>query len=156
MIKIEIPGRAVLEIEHVLLDFNGTIAVDGKLIYRVKEKINYYSDEISFHVITADTFGSVEQELQGVRCSLAIIPKDNQAEAKQQLLHKLGAGQTLAVGNGVNDELMIQDAILGVAVLQEEGLATRTLLVSDIVVKNILDIFGFLEKPDRLVACLRC
>ena len=29
MIKIEIPGRETIEIEHVVLDYNGTIALDG-------------------------------------------------------------------------------------------------------------------------------
>lgn len=156
MVKVEIPGRTVLTLCHILLDFNGTVAVDGKLISGVKEKINCCSTDITFHVITADTFGSVERELQGVQCSLVIIPQENQAEAKQQFLYKLGAGDTLAVGNGINDELMVRDAALGIAVLQEEGVATRTLLASDLVIKNILDLFGYIENPGRLVACLRC
>ena len=39
MIRIEIPGRDELCIEHVLLDYNGTIAADGTLIPGVGELI---------------------------------------------------------------------------------------------------------------------
>jgi soluble P-type ATPase len=73
MIQIQIPGSQDLEIEHVLFDFNGTIAVDGHLIEGVKEKINHYSDRLAFHVITADTFGSVQKQLENVNCTLHII-----------------------------------------------------------------------------------
>ena len=33
MIVIEIPGREPLKINHVVLDYNGTAAVDGMLLY---------------------------------------------------------------------------------------------------------------------------
>ena len=32
MIIIEIPGREPLRIDHVVLDYNGTVAVDGLLL----------------------------------------------------------------------------------------------------------------------------
>lgn len=32
MIRIDVPGREIIEIEHVVLDYNGTIALDGQLI----------------------------------------------------------------------------------------------------------------------------
>ena len=38
MIKIEIPGRETIEIEHVVLDYNGTIALDGRLIAGAAER----------------------------------------------------------------------------------------------------------------------
>lgn len=46
-------------------------------------------------------------------------------------------------------------AIDGVAVLQEEGLATAALFAADLVVKDILDVFALLETPDRIMASLR-
>lgn len=39
MITIEIPGRKPLHIAHVVLDYNGTIAVDGILLEGVGERI---------------------------------------------------------------------------------------------------------------------
>ena len=155
MIQIQIPGSHALRIDHVLLDFNGTIALDGRLIAGVKEKINQHSDRLAFHVITADTFGSVQTELENVRCTLHIIPEGNQAAAKLAYLHELLPHRTIGVGNGANDEQMLRDAILGVAVLGQEGLATRTLAASDLLVSNILDLFAYFERPNRLVASLR-
>ena len=37
MIQIEIPGRDLITIEHLVLDYNGTIAEDGHLIPGVAE-----------------------------------------------------------------------------------------------------------------------
>ena len=62
---------------------------------------------------------------------------------------------TIGVGSGANDEQMLREAILGVAVLGQEGLATRTLAASDLLVSNILDLFAYFEKSNRLVASLR-
>jgi soluble P-type ATPase len=59
------------------------------------------------------------------------------------------------VGNGANDEQMLKHAILGVAVLGTEGLATRTLIASDLLVSSVLDLFAYFERPNRLVASLR-
>jgi len=59
------------------------------------------------------------------------------------------------VGNGANDRLMLKEAAIGIAVLQEEGLAVTSLLAADLLVKNVLDVFGFFRTPDRLRASLR-
>ena len=32
MIQIEIPGRETLELKHLVCDYNGTLALDGKLL----------------------------------------------------------------------------------------------------------------------------
>jgi soluble P-type ATPase len=59
------------------------------------------------------------------------------------------------VGNGANDQLMLQHAAIGIAVLQEEGLATAALSAADLVVKDILDVFALLKTPERIMATLR-
>ena len=37
--RIEIPGYKVLTLDYLVLDYNGTIATDGKIPEDVKEKI---------------------------------------------------------------------------------------------------------------------
>ncbi|MFK5952154.1 MAG: ATPase P [Desulfobacterium sp.] len=155
MVTIKIPGAFTLNIKHVLLDFNGTIAVDGRLVQGVGHKINDLAQNLDFHVITADTFGSVKKEIKGLKCSLKVIPEQDQVQAKRDYLETLGKDKTIAAGNGANDESMLREAVLGIAVLGQEGLASKTLAASDIMVMNILDLFGYLEHPGRLVACLR-
>ncbi|PPK63050.1 soluble P-type ATPase [Malaciobacter marinus] len=153
--KVNIPGKQEIEIENIVFDYNGTIAIDGKLIDGVKENINKLSNDFNFFVITADTYGSVEQELKSVNCKIIKIEKSSQDISKEKFIKELGSNTALCVGNGRNDKLMLKEAILGIAILQDEGICTQTLLNSDILVKSILDVFGFLNDKNRLIATLR-
>jgi soluble P-type ATPase len=139
----------------MVFDYNGTIATDGILIPGVKEAIQALSGRAACHVITADTFGFVTDQMADIDCEIVIIPPGNQARCKQDFVAGLGAQNTLCAGNGANDELMLKDAALGIAVLQEEGLATAALFAADLVVKHILDVFALLDTPERLMATLR-
>jgi len=65
MQKIEIPNYKTVTLEHLILDYNGTIAKDGKVKSEVKELLPQLCKRYKVHVITADTFGSVKAELQG-------------------------------------------------------------------------------------------
>ena len=152
---IEIPGRKPIEVKHVLLDYNGTLAVDGRLIDGVNKTINELAGDIHFHVITADTYGSVEKELAHINCKVVTIPKERQDESKRDYLRKLGKEQTLCVGNGKNDTLMLKESVLGIAVIQEEGLCVDALVAADIACKSILDVFAYFKKPNRIKATLR-
>ncbi|MCK5835734.1 MAG: ATPase P [Desulfobacula sp.] len=155
MIYINIPGFGKINIKHVVFDYNGTIALDGKLIKGVKEGIKKYSRQVKFHVITADTFGFVEKELQDIDAILTIIPRENQAQRKRDYVRNLGSDQTLCAGNGSNDRMMLKEAGIGIAICGQEGLATSSLGAADLLVTDILDIFGFFQTPERLIACLR-
>lgn len=153
--KIEIPGREEFELKNVVFDYNGTIAIDGKLIDGVSKEINNLSSKLNFYVITADTYGTVQKELENTNCEVITIKKENQDICKLDFLNSLGASSTLTVGNGRNDKLMLKEAILGIAIVQNEGLCTETLMNSDILVTSIFDVFGFLKDTNRLIATLR-
>ncbi len=150
-----IPGAGEMTIQNILFDYNGTRAIDGDLLPGVREKINAHAADFDFHVITADTFGTVEKALKGAACRVVTIPEKDQARAKADYLETLGAGVTIACGNGANDEFMLKNAALGIAVLLDEGLNTRALIASDLLIKDIMDLFSYLENPGRLIACLR-
>lgn len=153
--KVNIPGREELEIQNIVFDYNGTIAIDGKLIEGIKKSINEFSNSFNFYVITADTYGSVEKELEDTKCEVIKISKSSQDISKLEFIKSLGSSRTLSVGNGRNDKLMLKESILGIAILQDEGLCTETLLNSDILVKSIFDVFSFLKDENRLIATLR-
>lgn len=156
MITIEIPGVKTLQIYHLVLDFNGTIARDGILIDGVREKLNDLSDRLQIHVITADTVGTVQQELTGIPCHCAILPPEGQEDkGKLRYIEKLGIKTTACIGNGRNDCLMLKGAILGIAVIQDEGAARETIMAADIVTHHILDALNLFSHPLRLVATLR-
>jgi len=156
MIKIDIPGNKILQLEHLVLDYNGTIAFDGDLIDGVKECLAELSQMLTIHVITADTFGSVKKTLEDIHCKLAVIPLDHQDVAKLEYVKNLGREKTVSMGNGVNDRLMLKASALGVAVIQGEGAAFETLASADVVCKDILSALSLLIHPLRLTATLRC
>ena len=60
MIIVEIPGRKSIEVHHLVLDFNGTLAIDGKLIDGTKPLLELLSNQLTIHVVTAVTFGTAE------------------------------------------------------------------------------------------------
>ncbi len=150
-----IPGNKDIEIKNVVLDYNGTIAIDGNLINGVASLINELSDKINFHVLTADTYGSVKKELKDVNCKIAVIAEDNQDNCKLNYVLELGKDETLCVGNGRNDRLMMKECILSIALIQDEGVCVESLLSADIACKSILDVFEFFKTPNRLKATLR-
>lgn len=156
MIEIKIPGNKTLRLEHLVLDYNGTIAFDGTLIDGVRECLTELSHPMTVHIITADTFGSVEKALEGIVCKLAVIPLDDQDVAKLEYVNRLGCEQTVSMGNGVNDRLMLKASALGVAVIQGEGAAFETLASADLVCTDILSALSLLIHPLRLAATLRC
>ena len=153
--KFKIPGQETIEIKNVVFDYNGTIAIDGQLIKGVAEIINDLAEKITFHVITADTYGSVEKELAAIRCNVVKIPKEKQDLSKLDFLLKLGKQTTLCVGNGKNDRLMLKESIIGVAIIQDEGVCVESLLAADIACKSILDVFMYFKDPNRMIATLR-
>ena len=155
MIEIDIPGNKILQLEHLVLDYNGTIAFDGALIDGVEKCLTELSQMLTVHVITADTFGSVKKALEDIHCKLAVIPLDRQDVAKLEYLKSLGCEQTVSMGNGKNDCLMLKASALGVAVIQGEGAAFETLASADVVCKDILSALSLLIHPLRLMATLR-
>ncbi len=155
MIKISIPGHKNLNIKHLVLDYNGTLACDGDLLPDVKRLLKILSDKLQIHVLTADTFGKVKAGLKGIPCQLSILPKEHQNKSKLKYIKKLYPDHTVCIGNGRNDQLMLKKASLGIAVIQEEGAAKSTLFSTDIVCTSIISALSLLTNPMRIVATLR-
>ena len=154
MIAIDIPGAQTLRIEHIALDYNGTLAVDGKLLPGVAERLRTLAEHVVIHILTADTFGSAAKELTGLPVTLRILPPEAQDEAKRIVVAGL-SGEVMAVGNGRNDVLMLREAALGVAIVQAEGASSAALREADVVSLSVVDALDLLLRPDRLRATLR-
>ena len=155
MLSLHIPDKESLTIEHVILDFNGTLAVDGKLIPGVASRLEELSPLVSLHVITAVTNASARSELAKISCTLKIIGKNRQDQAKLEYAENLGLKSVLAIGNGRNDGMLLQHAALGVCVVQKEGAAIAAMQAADIVCNDINDALDLLLQPHRLTATLR-
>jgi soluble P-type ATPase len=74
-------SSTVCNIENIVIDLNGTIATDGRVLLKVKEKINSLSDQAKIHIPTADTQGTADEETLGMNAELIKIPlKDSKQE----------------------------------------------------------------------------
>lgn len=140
---------------HLVLDYNGTMAIDGMLIPGVEQALNELAQHLSIHVITADTFGLARSQLTGISCDLHILAPESQAEAKRKFVIALGPETVVGIGNGRNDRLMLKEAGLGLAVIQAEGAAVETCLAATLMCPGILEALHLLREPKRLVASLR-
>jgi P-type E1-E2 ATPase len=155
MLEIAIPGYKTLQLNNLVLDYNGTLACDGQLLPDMAKRLNALSRQMKIHILTADTFGSVNEALADVPVAISVLPADKQDLGKLRYVVQLGADTTVCVGNGRNDRLMLEAAALGIAVCQEEGAAVQTILAADVVVPDIQAGLGLLLHPLRLVASLR-
>lgn len=155
MIRIEISGMSTLEIEHLVLDYNGTIAINGELIEGISERLDALCALVDVHVLTADTYGSVHEQCRDMNLSVHVIGKNHQDRAKLHFVESLKSEHCVAIGNGRNDVLMLESAVLGIGVVQGEGMNTKTLMSSDVVFTSINDALDALLHPNRLIATLR-
>ena len=155
MLRIEIPGFRTLELEHLVADYNGTLACDGILLEGLPERIAAVADVLNVHVVTADTFGIAREQLDGLPCRLTVLDASNQDQAKLDYVRRLGAEKTVCIGNGRNDRLMLREAVLGIAVALGEGASVETLQQADIVCTDACAALDLLLHPRRLVATLR-
>jgi soluble P-type ATPase len=155
MLTLCIPGYSEFHIEHLVLDYNGTLAIDGAPCSGALAILSELSDCLNIHVVTADSHGTVRAHLRGEHVSLYVIRNKDQCQQKMDFVAKLGPLATVAIGNGYNDHLMLKEAAIGIAVAQQEGLASQTLAHADLVFGDIVDALDCLRNPMRLVASLR-
>jgi len=155
MIAVDIPGSPRLELHHLVLDFNGTLAVDGQPVSGVKTALGALSQHLQVHVLTADTFGQVRSDMADVPCQIFVLPPGDQDIGKLDYIRRIGPGHCICIGNGRNDALMLKEAALGIAVILDEGCAVKTLMAADVVCTAIGDALALLRKPLRLTATLR-
>lgn len=151
-----IPGFGTLRIDHLVLDFNGTLATDGKLLAGVRRRLRLLSRALKVHILTADTFGTARATLAALPCTLVVLPEQRQDHAKAAYVRRLGSARTACIGNGRNDRLMLKAAALGIVVLQEEGAAREALAAADLVMPGIVEALDAFSHPLRPVASLRC
>jgi P-type E1-E2 ATPase len=155
MIELNIPGRGQYELEHLVCDVNGTLAVDGNLQDGVIRGLTTLRDRLNLHLLTADTFGRQAIIDQQLNLEAVRIEPGDEAAKKTAYVNQLGADTVAAIGQGANDAGMITAARLGICILSVEGAAVETLMAADLVMPDINSALELFEKPLRMVAGLR-
>jgi P-type E1-E2 ATPase len=155
MIKFIIPGRGDYELEHLVMDVNGTLATDGKLLDGVAAKIASLRDQLTIHLLTADTHGKQAVIDQQLGLTAVRITQGGEALQKADYVRRLGSEKVTAIGQGANDAEMLTAAQLGICVMSVEGVAKETLFAADLIAPDILSALELFKNPLRIVASLR-
>ncbi|MEA3351997.1 MAG: ATPase P [Chloroflexota bacterium] len=155
MIELNIPGRKLIQIKHLVCDVNGTLAVDGELHDGIPRILASLRDRVDVHILTADTHGRQHIIDQQLDLEAVRVKRGHEAQQKAEYVKQLGAECVTAIGQGANDAGMLKTAAIGIGILSVEGVAVETLTCADIIVPDIYAALELLEKPVRMVASLR-
>ncbi|MFO7460453.1 MAG: HAD family hydrolase [Desulfatiglandales bacterium] len=155
MLELNIPSRGLIQLHYLVLDLNGTIALDGKLLPGVSERVEELRPTVAPWLLSADTQGTLSELAASMGVQWKRLDSGDEARQKLAFVEELGAERVVAFGNGANDAMMLRKAALGIAVMGAEGLATECLTASVLVapgIESALDLFLY---PRRLLATLR-
>ncbi|MBR2895349.1 MAG: ATPase P, partial [Oscillospiraceae bacterium] len=143
-----------LHLRHSVLDYNGTIAEDGKIIDEIAAQIEELSHSLEISVITADTHGTAARNCEGLPIAVKVYPTVEVGAIKAEEVRGKNGG-VVCIGNGFNDILMSDAADLSICVIGREGCCGALLSHVDVVVTSIHDALDLLIQSDRLRATLR-
>jgi soluble P-type ATPase len=158
-ITIDIPGFGKIQINAILSDYTGTLAFSGKLVAGVRDRLRRLAKQVDIHVVTADSFGTAEEELKGLPIVWRRIGGEGEDEQKRRYAVELHPRYVAAFGNGNNDRLhlkVVKEAGgLAVAVDNGEGCALEAILNANVFVVSAANALDLLLAPTRLRATLR-
>jgi soluble P-type ATPase len=152
MLRVAIPEQPVLELEHVVLDLNGTLSDRGVLDGDVASRARRVGVDMRLHLLTADTYGTARQAARDIGATLKIVAR---GDNKRDYVDRLGPHRCVAIGNGANDAAMLERAAVGIAVLGWEGASPAALGAADIVCRSAAEALDLLLTPLALTATLR-
>ncbi len=154
MIPIQRPGQEPLEIDFILIDFEGTLAPDRRVHPKAKDKINLLSKRSKIYILTKEEKQCIEDVLKKVKAEVIYLTDGTSSQKKLDLVVQLGATRAVAVGNGTDDASMMKAAAFGLCVVGKGGASVETVKNADVVFTDVLDALDFLLKPLRQKAIL--
>ena len=158
-ITIDIPGFGTVEINAILSDYTGTLTFAGKLVPGIRDRLLRLGELVDIHVVTADSFGTAAQELQGLPLVMRKLEGENEDVQKQRYALELNPRYVASFGNGNNDRLHLKTVKeaggLAVAVENGEGCALEAILNANVFVVGAVNAFDLLLEPIRFRATLR-
>ena len=155
MIEMNIPGQGIFQIEYLVCDVNGTLAIDGVLLPGISSVMNRIQDRLKVYLITANTHAKQSKIDIELGIEAKIIQQGNESQQKKNFITQLGPEKVIAIGQGANDSGMLKEAAIGICVFSEEGTSIDALISSDIVVKDGLTALKLIQNPMRMMATLR-
>ena len=154
MIIIQKPGQEPLSIEFILVDFEGTLASDRRVHPKARDKLNLLSKRSKIYILAKGEQEAIGEILKKVKAEVIYLTEGEASQRKLDLLRQVGATRAVAIGNGVDDAAMIEEAGLGICIIGKEGTSAEATKKADVVFTDILHALDFLLKPLRQKATL--
>ena len=154
MILIQKPGQEPLSIEFILIDFEGTLASDRRVHPKARDKLNLLSKRSKIYILAKGEQEAIGEILKKVKAEVIYLTEGEASQRKLDLLRQVGATRAVAIGNGVDDAAMIEEAGLGICIIGKEGTSAEATKKADVVFTDILHALDFLLKPLRHKATL--
>jgi len=154
MILIQKPGQEPLSIEFLLIDFEGTLASDRRVHPKARDKLNLLSKRSKIYILAKGEQEAIGEILKKVKAEVIYLTEGEASQRKLDLLRQVGATRAVAIGNGVDDAAMIEEAGLGICIIGKEGTSAEATKKADVVFTDILHALDFLLKPLRHKATL--
>jgi len=151
--EFNIPGTGSIEIGTIILDLNGTVTVNGRIVRGLKRRLKRLKKKgIRVIILSGDTRGNASRVAD--RLGIELIKAATQDEKEKAVL-KLDPSTCASIGNGLIDAKTIECVQLGIVTMQSEGVHVQTLQAADIVVPSVIDALDLFIHEKRLVATLR-
>ena len=154
MILIQKPGQEPLVIEFILIDFEGTLASDRRVHPKARDKLNLLSKRSKIYILAKGEQEAIGEILKKVKAEVIYLTEGEASQRKLDLLRQVGATRAVAIGNGVDDAAMIEEAGLGICIIGKEGTSAEAMKKAEVVFTDILHALDFLLKPLRHKATL--
>jgi soluble P-type ATPase len=158
-IAVDVPGFGRLELAALVSDYTGTLSCGGQIARGVERRIVRLAEVLDIHILTADTFGTVQRELKGLPVAIHLLDAGGQDVQKERFVAAMSGARVVAMGNGSNDRLLLRAVKaaggLAIAVDNGEGCALDTLQNAGIFIGGAENALDLLLEPDRLKATLR-
>jgi soluble P-type ATPase len=154
MIHLLRSDQKPLEIDFILIDFEGTLAADRRVHPKAKDKLNLLAKRAKIYILTQEKKERVAEALRKVNVEIIYLTEGDSSKKKLDLLRQLGATRTVAIGGGADDGTVLDEAVLGLCVIGKEGASSEAVKHADVVFTDILDTLDFLLRPLRQKATL--
>ena len=154
MITLQSSSQAKLEIEHLIIDYEGTLAMDGRVHPKAKDKINLLAKRLNIYILVKGEQEKAEEVLKRVKAKIIFLKEPEPSAQKLEFLLNLGAPKTGVIGNGEDDVPMSKEAGFSMAIIGKEGGSGELIQSADLTFLTIVDALDFLLKPLRQKATL--
>lgn len=147
------PNKEIINIENIILDLNGTLAVNGQVSEKAK-KLVVKLKQLGYKLIliSGDIRGNAKTVAEELDLGL-YLGANSSEKAKQ--MKRFDKEKTAAIGNARIDIGTFENAKISIATLQSEGIHSGILNYVDLIVPSIEDALNLFIDVKSLEATLR-